>query len=69
MGLIKVTGTCKIHVIAVTRIMQCMPILTQYRHSRAGLQPIHTPHFLTDKLLMGVWLHDALAPPTEIHKF
>jgi len=26
-------------------------------------------HFLTHELVTGVWLHDALAPPTEIHKF
>ena len=42
--------------------MQRMPILTLYRHSRAELKPIHTPHFLTDELLTGVWLHFALAP-------
>jgi len=26
-------------------------------------------HFLTDETLTGVWLHDALAFPTEIQKF
>jgi len=47
-----------------------MPILTLHSAQSVLDSNLYRPmHFLTDKLLTGVWLHDALAPPTEIHKF
>jgi len=47
-----------------------MPILVLCRaQSVLDLNLFRPAHFLTDKLLTGVWLHDALAPHTEIHNF
>jgi len=42
------------------------PILTQ--RSAQSVLDFRLAH-LIDRLLTGVWLHDTLAPPTEIHKF
>jgi len=46
-----------------------MPILTLLRaQSVLDLNLLRPAHFLTDELLARVWLHDALVPPTEIHR-
>ena len=42
------------------------PILTQ--HSAQSFLDFRLAH-LINRLLTGMWLHDTLAPPMEIHKF
>ena len=68
-GLIKVTGTPVFHVVTVTNLCSPCQFLHCVGHSRCWTQTYSDPHFFTDKLLTGVWLHDALSPPTEIHIF
>ena len=67
---LRLWGTCLCHVITVTRVMQPMPILKLCSTQSVLDSNLFRPtHFLTDAFLTGVWIHDSLAPPTEIHKF
>jgi len=64
---LKVTGTRVCHAITVTRFMQRMLILTLRSTQLVLNSNLSSPaQLLTDE---GLWLHDALAPPTAIHKF
>jgi len=63
-------GTHIYHVMTVIRLVQPMPILTLHSAQLMLDSNLFRPtYFLMGELPTEVWLHDALAPPTEIYKF